>query len=107
MDENRPSSVYRNVYTAVRSAQIYTGGYKGSFINYGHDNGGSSPRSLQNPTIPPNPEQTSSIFSMMTYTFLDPVIAMGYKVSHLRADQLPPLNDRDGAKYQTGWAFKV
>jgi len=44
---------------------------------------------------------------MMTYTFLDPVIAMGYKVSHLPANQLPPLNDRDGAKYQTGWAFKV
>jgi hypothetical protein len=44
---------------------------------------------------------------MMTYTFLDPVIAMGYKVSHLRADQLPLLIDRDGAKYLTGWAFKV
>jgi hypothetical protein len=44
---------------------------------------------------------------MMTYTFLDPVIIMGSKVSHLRADQLPPLNDRDGARYQTGWAFKV
>jgi len=44
---------------------------------------------------------------MMTYTFLDPVIMMGYKVAHLRADQLPPLNDRDGARYQTGWAFKV
>jgi len=25
----------------------------------------------------------------------------------LPADQLPLLNDRDGAKYQTGWAFKV
>jgi len=44
---------------------------------------------------------------MMTYTFLDPVIAMGYKVSHLPANQLPLLNDRDGAKYQTAWAFKV
>ncbi|KAF8955959.1 ABC transporter type 1, transmembrane domain-containing protein [Flammula alnicola] len=59
----------------------------------------------KNPMPEPNPEQTASIFSLMTYTFLDSVIFLGYKVPHLRFDQLPPLADYDAAKYQTVKAF--
>ncbi|KAF8958075.1 multidrug resistance-associated ABC transporter [Flammula alnicola] len=59
----------------------------------------------KNPMPEPNPEQTASIFSLMTYTFLDSVIFLGYKVPHLRFDQLPPLADYDAAKYQTIKAF--
>ncbi|KAF8965967.1 ABC transporter type 1, transmembrane domain-containing protein [Flammula alnicola] len=61
----------------------------------------------KNPMPEPNPEQTASIFSLMTYTFLDSVIFLGYKVPHLRFDQLPPLADYDAAKYQTIKAFPV
>ncbi|KDR74315.1 hypothetical protein GALMADRAFT_250126 [Galerina marginata CBS 339.88] len=59
----------------------------------------------KNPMPVPNPEQTASIFSMMTYTFLDSVIFLGYKVPHLRADQLPPMADYDAAKYRIENAF--
>jgi len=108
LGQNCPSGVHHGVHTAIRSTQIHTTGPKGSFTYYIMTSAcESSHRNLQNPTIPTNPEQTSSIISMMTYTFLDPIIVMGSKVSHLPADQLPLLNDRDGAKYQTGWAFKV
>ncbi|KAF8953252.1 multidrug resistance-associated ABC transporter [Flammula alnicola] len=60
----------------------------------------------KNPMSTPNPEQTASIISMVTYSYLDSVIIMGYKVPHLRADQLPPLADSDFAQYQTGRAFR-
>ncbi|PPQ97414.1 hypothetical protein CVT26_006798 [Gymnopilus dilepis] len=59
----------------------------------------------KNPMPQPNPEQTASVFSLMTYTFLDPVIMQGYRQPHLSADQLPPLSDYDGAKYRTEKAF--
>lgn len=55
----------------------------------------------------PNSEQTASIISILTFTFLDNIILMGSKVAHLRADQLPPLADYDGAKYQTTKSFPV
>ena len=55
----------------------------------------------------PNPEQTASIISLMTYTHLDPVVFLGGKVPHLRADQLLPLADYDYAKYRTEKAFSV
>ncbi|KJA20178.1 hypothetical protein HYPSUDRAFT_204055 [Hypholoma sublateritium FD-334 SS-4] len=53
----------------------------------------------------PNSEQTASIISILTFTFLDNIILMGSKVTHLRADQLPPLADYDGAEYQTTKSF--
>lgn len=55
----------------------------------------------------PNSEQTGSIFSILTYTFLDDVILLGYKVSHLSYTQLPPLADYDSAEYQTTKSFPV
>ncbi|KAF8157940.1 multidrug resistance-associated ABC transporter [Crassisporium funariophilum] len=53
----------------------------------------------------PNPEQTCSLFSLMVYTYLDPVIMLGYRVPHLRFDQLPPLSDTDYSQYLTSKAF--
>lgn len=55
----------------------------------------------------PTPEQTGSIFSILTYTFLDDVILLGYRVPHLSYTQLPPLADYDSGEYQTGKSFPV
>ena len=55
----------------------------------------------------PNPEQTASIFSLMVYTFLDPVIFEAYRVPHLSHERLPPLADYDYAKRLTEHAFPV
>ncbi|KAH9480738.1 ATP-binding cassette transporter abc4 [Psilocybe cubensis] len=52
-----------------------------------------------------NDEQTCSIFALFVYTYLDPVILLGYRVPHLRFDQLPPLSDSDYAKHLTNFAF--
>ncbi|KAF7339970.1 ATP-binding cassette transporter [Mycena venus] len=49
----------------------------------------------KNPMPVPNPEQTASIMSAMMYSFLDPVVFLGYRVPHMTADQLPPLADYD------------
>ncbi|KAF4617689.1 hypothetical protein D9613_006261 [Agrocybe pediades] len=59
----------------------------------------------KNPMPQPNDEQTGSWFSLLLYTFLDPVIQKGYRVPHLPHDQLPPQADYDRAKYMTGSAF--
>ena len=43
----------------------------------------------------------------MLYTFLDPIIFKAYSVSHLSADQFPPLADYDYAKNLVKRSFKV
>ncbi|PPQ75643.1 hypothetical protein CVT26_001623, partial [Gymnopilus dilepis] len=63
------------------------------------------PLDPKNPMLDPNPEQTASIISLMTYTHLDPVVFLRGKVPHLRANQLFPLADYDYAKYRTEKAF--
>ena len=55
----------------------------------------------------PNPEQTCSLFALIFYTYLDPVIMLGYRVPHLRFDQLPPLSDSDYSQHITKHAFPV
>ncbi|KAH9475153.1 ATP-binding cassette transporter abc4 [Psilocybe cubensis] len=64
-----------------------------------------TPIDPNDPESVPNPEQTASLFSMITYTFLDSTILLGYKVPHLKAEQLDPLTDRDRAQYRTKKAF--
>ncbi|PPQ84721.1 hypothetical protein CVT24_002723, partial [Panaeolus cyanescens] len=64
-----------------------------------------SPVDPKNPLTTPNPEQTASILSRLTYSFLDPLIALGYRVPHLGPDQIPPLADYDYAEYQTSTGF--
>ncbi|KAF7322651.1 ATP-binding cassette transporter [Mycena chlorophos] len=51
----------------------------------------------KNPMPVPNPEQTASIFSLVFYFFLDPVILLGYRLRHITPDHLPPLADYDYA----------
>ncbi|KDQ56809.1 hypothetical protein JAAARDRAFT_132140 [Jaapia argillacea MUCL 33604] len=53
-----------------------------------------------------NPEQTASILSLALYSFLDPVIYKGYKVPHLKAEELPPLADYDHTKNLVKRSFK-
>jgi len=46
----------------------------------------------------PNDEQTCSIASFLFFTYLDPVVFKGYRVAHLKPEELPPLSDTDYAK---------
>jgi len=54
-----------------------------------------------------NDEQTCSLFSLITYIYLDPIILLGYRVPHLKYDQLPPLSDTDYASNLRAEAFPV
>ncbi|KAG9043232.1 hypothetical protein FS837_009847, partial [Tulasnella sp. UAMH 9824] len=49
--------------------------------------------------LPPNPEQTASILSFVTWSFMDPVIREASRVSHLPYESLPNLADYDHAEY--------
>ncbi|KAE9395907.1 P-loop containing nucleoside triphosphate hydrolase protein [Gymnopus androsaceus JB14] len=60
----------------------------------------------KNPLPRPNPEQTASIFSLITYAFLDPLVFAAYRVAHLSFDKLPPLNDHDAAEHLKGTKFQ-
>lgn len=62
---------------------------------------------LQDPMPEPNPEQTASIWSLMIYTFLDPIIFMAYRIPHLSLDMLPALPDYDHTKHLVKRSFKV
>jgi len=55
----------------------------------------------------PNPEQTASLFSLMVYNFLNPIISLAYGIPHLSHDQLPPLADYDYAKNLSKIALPV
>lgn len=46
----------------------------------------------------PNPEQTASLFSLLTYHFLDPIVWKAYRNPRVSYDELPPLADYDYAK---------
>jgi hypothetical protein len=51
------------------------------------------------PTAPQsqtNPQQTASLLSFVTFSYLDPVVFASTRVDHLAADMLPPLDDTDG-----------
>jgi hypothetical protein len=50
---------------------------------------------LQKPQAEINPEQTASIFSLVFYFFLDPIIFKASKVPHLKAEDLPQMCDYD------------
>ncbi|KIK71390.1 hypothetical protein GYMLUDRAFT_254610 [Collybiopsis luxurians FD-317 M1] len=60
----------------------------------------------KNPSPRPNPEQTASIFSLIIYSFLDPLVSAAYRVTHLDYGKLPPLNDNDAAKHLKDLSFK-
>ncbi|KAG8926192.1 hypothetical protein FRC00_003144 [Tulasnella sp. 408] len=49
--------------------------------------------------LPPNREQTASILSLITWSFLDPVVLEASRVSHLPYESLPILADYDHAEH--------
>ncbi|KZP10469.1 hypothetical protein FIBSPDRAFT_801212, partial [Athelia psychrophila] len=51
----------------------------------------------EHPSPNPSPEQTASPLSLALWSFLDPVIYLANRVSHLTYEQLPPLADSDEA----------
>ncbi|KAJ7067894.1 hypothetical protein C8F01DRAFT_1116132 [Mycena amicta] len=53
----------------------------------------------EDPMPVPNPEQTASLFSLLSFSFLDPVVYLAHKLPHLPYDKLPPLADTDNAAY--------
>lgn len=55
----------------------------------------------------PNPEQTASPLSMITYSFLDPIVFLACRVPYLARDQLPVLADYDYAHNLKLKSFKV
>ncbi|KAI0742214.1 hypothetical protein C8Q80DRAFT_1186678 [Daedaleopsis nitida] len=59
----------------------------------------------KNPAAEPNPEQTASILSFFSVSFLDPLIWKGYRVPHIPFDELPPLADYDYASNLVKRAF--
>ncbi|KAJ7645869.1 hypothetical protein B0H17DRAFT_1186847 [Mycena rosella] len=63
------------------------------------------PVDRKNPMPVTNPEQTSSIISLILYFFLDPIIFLAYRIPHLSFDQLPPLCDYDYAENLKEEAF--
>lgn len=62
---------------------------------------------IKHPMPVTNDEHTSSLISLALYTYLDPVILLGAKVSHLKYDQLPPLMDTDYSENLIKRAFPV
>jgi len=61
----------------------------------------------KNPLPEPNPEQTASIFSFITFAFLDSLVYAANRVTHLGFEKLPPLNDRDFAEHLKELSFKT
>ncbi|KZV76920.1 multidrug resistance-associated ABC transporter [Peniophora sp. CONT] len=53
-----------------------------------------------------NPEQTTNIISLTTYTFLDKYIFQAYSQGRLEYEQLPPLADYDYTKNLVKRSFK-
>ena len=84
------------IYTPVDPKVCFVGHIKSVALN-----------GLKNIIATPNPEQTASWISRITFSYIDSVILLGTKVAHLRHDQLPPLCDDDYAQYQTREASSV
>ncbi|KAF8071880.1 hypothetical protein FPV67DRAFT_1779021 [Lyophyllum atratum] len=55
---------------------------------------------------PSNPEETASLFSLFTFSFLDPLIFLGFRHRQLSFDQLPPLAEYDHASHINSDAFR-
>ena len=64
-------------------------------------------RAMQNPTTDINPEQTTSWFSFLFFFFLDGIIFKASRVSHLPAEEFPPLADYDWATHLVKKSFPV
>ncbi|KAJ7758491.1 P-loop containing nucleoside triphosphate hydrolase protein, partial [Mycena maculata] len=65
------------------------------------------PADPENPMAEPNAEQTSSLFSSLTYGYLDSLIFLAYKQGGLSFDQFPTLADYDRAEHLIRASFPV
>ncbi|KAI0655608.1 P-loop containing nucleoside triphosphate hydrolase protein [Cubamyces menziesii] len=63
--------------------------------------------SVGNEESPPNPEQTASPLSLVTYAFLDKFIWQAYGMGHCPFDKLPPLADYDRTDYLVRRGFPI
>jgi hypothetical protein len=54
-----------------------------------------------------NPEQTTSLFSLVIYAFLDPLLFLAARLPHLGHENLFPLADYDYSRNTTRKAFPV
>ncbi|KAF8592008.1 P-loop containing nucleoside triphosphate hydrolase protein [Ramaria rubella] len=60
-----------------------------------------------NPEKEVNSELTASWLSFLTYTFMDPLILLAARSSHLAYESLPPLADYDRAEYLVQKSEKI
>ncbi|KZV64704.1 hypothetical protein PENSPDRAFT_656364 [Peniophora sp. CONT] len=65
-----------------------------------------TPLDPENPSPEPNPEQTASILSFITFSFLDKHIFMAYRLTHLGFDLLPAIADYDRTAHLVKRSFK-
>lgn len=56
---------------------------------------------IQHPAEQPNPEQTASVLSFNTYSYLSQTITRANKLDHLTPDDMPPIADYDRAENLT------
>ncbi|KAI0039394.1 P-loop containing nucleoside triphosphate hydrolase protein [Auriscalpium vulgare] len=54
----------------------------------------------------PNPEQTASIFSLLTFSYMDPTVFLARRLPHLTPEDLPPVPDYDLATNLMERSFK-
>ncbi|RXW20112.1 hypothetical protein EST38_g5743 [Candolleomyces aberdarensis] len=52
----------------------------------------------KHPAKQPHPEQTASVLSFATYSYLSPTINIANKLPHLTPDEMPPIADYDRAE---------
>jgi hypothetical protein len=62
---------------------------------------------VQNPQKAISPEQTSNLLTFLLFNFMNPTISEASKVTHLSANQLPPLCDYDSVRYLIKNSYKV
>lgn len=61
---------------------------------------------LQNASDKPSPEQTSSILSLLTYSFLDEPIYTAYSHPQRASESLPAIPDYDRTAHLVDRSFK-
>ena len=62
---------------------------------------------LRQEILEASPEQITPAWSLLTYTFLSPIVWLAYKMPHLPYDLLPPLSDFDHLRNLVGHSFPV
>jgi hypothetical protein len=65
------------------------------------------PLFFQSPAIYVNPEQTASILSLATFTYLSSTISAANRTDHLSPEEMPPISDYDTAQALAERSFPV